>query len=212
MTAVGFLIAVWLALSSIVGLRDRIKGAQSSGDLWTRLRSLPRAFYGMHLAHFGVAVFIFAVAMVKTYEESKDVKMQAETTVSVGGYRLEFAQTSEVRGPNYRAVRATINVVRDGEQVATMFPEKRTYDVQRMPMTEAAIDYGLTRDLYVALGEPLDEHTWVVRVHHKPFVNWIWIGCIFMALGGALAASDRRYRAGARRAVPQETATAAAAA
>ncbi|MBN9423940.1 heme lyase CcmF/NrfE family subunit [Azospira sp. APE16] len=212
LTAVGILIAVWLALSSIVGLWDRIKGAQSSGDLWSRIRSLPRAFYGMHLAHFGIAVFIFAVAMVKTYEESKDVKMKVGTTVSVGGYRFEFAQTSEIRGPNYRAVRATINVARDGEQVGTMFPEKRTYDVQRMPMTEAAIDYGLTRDLYVALGEPLDENTWVVRVHHKPFVNWIWIGCIFMALGGALAASDRRYRAGARRASPQETATAAAAA
>jgi len=196
LTAVGILIAVWLALSSIVGLWDRIKGAQSSGDLWSRIRSLPRAFYGMHLAHFGIAVFIFAVAMVKTYEESKDVKMKVGTTVSVGGYRFEFAQTSEIRGPNYRAVRATINVARDGEQVGTMFPEKRTYDVQRMPMTEAAIDAGVLRHLYVSLGEPLSANEWIVRIYHKPFIDWIWGGCLIMAFGALLSvAGARRHRA-----------------
>jgi len=212
MTAVGFLIALWLALSSVVGIRDRLKGARTMTDRLARLRSLPRAYYGMHLAHFGIAVFIFAIAMVKTYEESKDVKMQPGSTVSVGGYRFEFAGVGETRGANYRAARATINVTKNGAPVETMYPEKRVYDVQRMPMTEAAIDYGLTRDLYVALGEALDENTWVVRVHHKPFVNWIWIGCILMALGGALAASDKRYRARVRRAAPLETATIAAAA
>jgi cytochrome c-type biogenesis protein CcmF len=118
----------------------------------------------------------------------------------VGGFSFQFVQIGEIKGPNYIAARAVISVSKDGVPVKTMFPEKRMYTVQQMPMTEAAIDYGLTRDLYVALGEAIDETTWIVRVHHKPFVNWIWLGCVLMGLGGMLAASDRRYRVGAKRA------------
>jgi cytochrome c-type biogenesis protein CcmF len=158
----------------------------------------------MQLAHLGIAVFVIGVTMVKTYETTRDVKMQAGSTTEVGGYTFEFMQVGEVKGPNYIAARAVVRVSKGGSPVKTMFPEKRIYTVQQMPMTEAAIDYGLTRDLYVALGEAIDETTWIVRVHHKPFVNWIWLGCVLMALGGVLAASDRRYRVGARRTeIPQ---------
>jgi cytochrome c-type biogenesis protein CcmF len=112
----------------------------------------------------------------------------------------------EFKGPNYIAARARIEVSREGAVVRTMYPEKRVYHVQRMPMTEAAIDTGLFRDLYVSLGEPIDQQTWVVRVQHKPLVDWIWWGCLMMAFGGLIAATDRRYRVARRQ---QETVAAA---
>jgi cytochrome c-type biogenesis protein CcmF len=113
---------------------------------------------------------------------------------SAGGYDFQLVDLQEIRGPNYMAVRATVNVSRDGAAVTVMHPEKRMYLVQRMPMTEAAIDTSIFRDLYVSLGEPVDDSSWIVRVQHKPLVVWIWAGCLLMALGGLLAASDRRYR------------------
>jgi cytochrome c-type biogenesis protein CcmF len=203
LAALGFLIATWLAFSCFSHVWRRVKDTQVEGGVWGKLKSLPRSYYGMQLAHLGIAVFIFGVAMVKTYEESKDVKMQVGSTVAVGGYSFELMQINEVKGANYVAARAIMNVSKNGKPVRSMFPEKRMYLVQQMPMTEAAIDYGLTRDLYVSLGEALDETTWVVRVHHKPFVNWIWLGCVLMALGGLLAASDRRYRVGVKREIAQ---------
>ena len=99
-----------------------------------------------------------------------------------------------MKGPNYKAMRAILDVSKDGKKVATLHPEKRVYNVQTMPMTEAAIDTGFTRDLYVSLGEPVDGGAWVVRVYYKPFVDWIWGGCLIMAFGGLLAVTDRRYR------------------
>jgi cytochrome c-type biogenesis protein CcmF len=211
LTAFGFLISSWLAFSCLTNIWDRIRGTQVEGGAMAKLKSLPRAYYGMQLAHFGIAVFIFGVTMVKTYDETKDVKMQVGSTVVAGGYTFEFMQIGEIKGPNYIAARAIINVSKDGKPVRSMFPEKRIYAVQQMPMTEAAIDYGFTRDLYVSLGEALDENTWVVRVHHKPFVNWIWLGCVLMALGGLLAASDKRYRVGVKRDALQNAPAAAAA-
>jgi cytochrome c-type biogenesis protein CcmF len=199
LAAFGYLLAFWLAFSCINHIVQRVRNSETGGSIFARLRSLPRAYWGMQLAHFGIAVFVIGVTMVKTYETNKDVKMQAGSTTEVGGYTFEFVQVGETKGPNYMAARAVVKVSQGGKPVKTMFPEKRIYTVQQMPMTEAAIDYGLTRDLYVALGEAIDESTWIVRVHHKPFVNWIWLGCLMMALGGALAASDRRYRVGARR-------------
>jgi cytochrome c-type biogenesis protein CcmF len=211
LTAFGFLISSWLAFSCLTNIWDRIRGTQVEGGAMAKLKSLPRAYYGMQLAHFGIAVFIFGVTMVKTYDETKDVKMQVGSTVVAGSYTFEFMQIGEIKGPNYIAARAIINVSKDGKPVRSMFPEKRIYAVQQMPMTEAAIDYGFTRDLYVSLGEALDENTWVVRVHHKPFVNWIWLGCVLMALGGLLAASDKRYRVGVKRDALQNAPAAAAA-
>jgi cytochrome c-type biogenesis protein CcmF len=144
--------------------------------------------------------------MVKTFESNADVKMGPGDTTAVGGYSFKFMGIEEFKGPNYIAARARIEVSREGAVVRTMYPEKRVYHVQRMPMTEAAIDTGLFRDLYVSLGEPIDQQTWVVRVQHKPLVDWIWWGCLMMAFGGLIAATDRRYRVARRQ---QETVAAA---
>jgi cytochrome c-type biogenesis protein CcmF len=133
--------------------------------------------------------------MVKTYEVERDLKMDLGDTTEIAGYVFTYRGVREVNGPNYGAAQGLVEVARDGKTVATMRPEKRIYRVQQNPMTEAAIDTGFTRDLYVSLGEPVGNTAWIVRVYYKPFVDWIWGGCVLMALGGLLAASDRRYRA-----------------
>jgi cytochrome c-type biogenesis protein CcmF len=161
-----------------------------------RLRTGPptRAWWGMQVAHFGLAVFVVGVAMVGGYQEERDVRMEPNDTVAVGGYSFKFIGVQEVRGPNYTAARGSFELYRDGKLQRLLHPEKRNYDAASMPMTEAAIDASLTRDVYVSLGEPLEKEAWAVRVYFKPFVDWIWGGCLLMALGGLLAASDRRYR------------------
>jgi len=170
---------------------------------------VPRSVYGMLLAHFGVAVFVVGVTLVKGYETEKDVRMEPGDTVEAGGYTFRFDGVRNVQGPNYVAGRGQIVVTKGGRPVTTLYPEKRLYTVQNQTMTEAAINPGLTRDLYVSLGESVGATGWIVRVYHQPFVDWIWGGCLIMALGGALAASDRRYRLAARR--PQEQYAVAAA-
>jgi len=134
--------------------------------------------------------------------------MQAGDTVEVGGYTFRLDGFAQIPGPNYEATRGLVSVLKNGKNVRTMFPEKRLYRVQQMPMTEAAIDAGFTGDLYVSLGEPVGNDAWVVRIYHKPFVDWIWGGAFLMALGGVLAISDRRYRI-ARRTEQQVPTTAA---
>ncbi len=153
----------------------------------------------MQLAHLGVAVFIVGVTMVKGYETERDVRMVPGETVSVGGYTFRFNGTSERIGPNYRAARGIFDVAKNGVSFEKIYPEKRVYNAQGMPMTEAAIDSGVFGDLYVSLGEPVDGEAWSVRIYHKPFVDWIWGGCMLMALGGFVALTDRRYRLAARR-------------
>ncbi len=133
------------------------------------------------------------------------MRMNVGDTVQVGRYDIKFNGTQKLAGANYTGVRGAIEVSRGGNVVASMQPEKRIYNVQKMPMTEAAIDTGPWGDIYVSLGEPIDPSAvetgaWSVRVYHKPFVTWIWGGCVLMALGGALALSDRRYRLQTRRA------------
>jgi len=209
MVALGVLLAAWVAASGFVQLYEKVRNAASGVSAWTRLQGVPRATYGMLLAHFGVAVFVVGVTLVKGYESEKDVRMEPGDTVELGGYTFRFDGVRDVKGPNYVAGRAQIPVTRDGKSVATLYPEKRIYRVQNQPMTEAAIDTGFTRDLYVSLGDAVSDTAWVIRVHHKPFIDWIWGGCLLMALGGALAASDRRYRLAARR--PREEYAVAAA-
>jgi len=133
--------------------------------------------------------------MVNTYELERDVKMAVGDTTDVSGYTFSFRGLKNVQGPNYDAVQGLMEVSRNGKPVVVLHPEKRVYRVQKNPMTEAAIDPGFTRDLYVSLGEPVAGGAWIVRVYVKPFVDWIWGGCLLMALGGAFAATDRRYRA-----------------
>jgi cytochrome c-type biogenesis protein CcmF len=133
------------------------------------------------------------------YSTEIDRSLLPGETVEVGGYTFLFEGVREITGPNFQASEGEIRVFKDGKPVTVLRPQKRIYQVRSMPMTEAAIDPGLTRDLYVALGDPLDDGGWTLRLYHKPFVRWIWLGAIFMALGGLLAATDPRYRLATRR-------------
>ena len=189
----GLLLAFWIVASTATAIRQRLR-KNVFGSLLKNISGQSRSFYGMHLAHLGIAVFIIGVTMVKGYENEKDVRMEIGDTVEVGGYTFRFNGASEVPGPNYRAARGQVELLRDGEKIRNLHPEKRIYMASGMAMTEAAIDTGIFRDLYVSLGEPLGNGAWVIRVYSKPFVGWIWFGCILMALGGLLAVTDRRYR------------------
>jgi cytochrome c-type biogenesis protein CcmF len=205
----GLLLAVWIAATTLFGLSNRVR-ASAGTTLLARLRSPARSYYGMVIAHLGVAVFVVGVTLVKGLGVEKDVRMEAGDTTELAGYVFRFAGVRGVRGPNYLAARATLEVSRNGVPVSVLHPAKRVYVVQRNLMTEAAIDTGFTRDLYVALGDSVSNSAWIVRVQHKPFVDWIWGGCLIMALGGALAISDRRYRIGTRRVATQALAVRAA--
>jgi cytochrome c-type biogenesis protein CcmF len=209
LVGLGIGLAAWIVCSSVVSLLDRVRNTRGgAAGVAARLRAAPRAYYGMLLAHVGVAVFLVGVTLVKGYESEKDVRMAPGDTLELGGYTFRLEGVAEVEGPNYAAARGTIAVSKGGRPVATLHPEKRIYRVQDMPMTEAAIDYGFFRHLYVALSEAVGPDAWIVRVHLKPFVAWIWYGCVLMALGGLLAATDRRYRYALRE--PQPAAYAAA--
>ncbi|SDY63510.1 heme lyase CcmF/NrfE family subunit [Nitrosomonas sp. Nm33] len=193
LVSLGLLLAFWVIASIFVNIKHRL---QNSGDggLFSKLSRQSRSYYGMHCAHLGIAVFIIGVTLVNGYETEKDVRMEIGNVVSIGGYTFRFNGTKSLPGPNYKAIQGDIDVLKNDKQIQKLHPEKRTYNASGMVMTEAAIDAGLFRDLYVALGEPLDNTAWVVRVYHKPFVNWIWLGCLLMALGGILSITDRRYR------------------
>ena len=193
MVGFGMLLAAWIVASSVISLKGQLAHAPQK-TLGARLAQLPRSYYGMLFAHLGVAVFIAGVTLVKGYEVESDVRMEVGDSAHLAGYSFRLLAINDVNGPNYRATRGTVEVMRGGSPVTTLNPEKRMYTVQNMPMTEAAIDYGLTRHLYVALGEPIGPKTWIVRLYYKPFIGWIWGGCLLMAFGGLLAAIDRRYR------------------
>ncbi len=195
----GLALAAWILATSAVSLLERVKHAGGGvAALRARLAGTPRSYYGMLLAHVGVAVFVVGVTLVLGYESQKDVRMEPGDTVELAGYTFRFGGVRQVDGPNYIAARARIDVTRDGKPVTTLLPEKRRYRIQENPMTEAAIDSGITGDLYVSLGDALEGDAWLVTVQRKPFVTWIWGGCLLMALGGLLAVSDRRYRVAAR--------------
>ena len=189
--ALGMVLAFWVALSSLQTLREQAAGRSLSG--------VSRGFYGMTLGHLGIAVFIVGVTLTSVYSEEKDVRLAPGESYELGGYDFRFEGVVPFSGPNFRADQGRIVVSRDGQSVAELTPQKRIYRVQRSPMTEAGIDAGLLRGLFVALGEPLGgEGAWSLRLYHKPFIRWIWMGCVFMGLGGLLAATDRRYRLAAR--------------
>jgi len=181
----GLALAAWIAISGILTLKKRPRDS--------------RAYWGMLIAHCGVAVFVVGVTLVKGYESDRDLKMRLGDTVELAGYVFRLESVSPVRGPNYTAAQAKITVTKGGRPVTEMYPERRMYTVAEQVMTEAAIHPGLTRDLYVSLGDALEEPgsksgAWLVKVQHKPVMDWIWGGCLIMALGGVCAASDRRYR------------------
>jgi cytochrome c-type biogenesis protein CcmF len=184
LTAMSSLLAVWIVASGVLQIVERLKTGRPAASFW-----------GMQFAHFGIAVFVLGVSMVGGYQEEKDVRMEPGDTVQVGGYSFRLLGIKDVPGPNYRAAVATVEVSKDGRVLKNLYPEKRNYFSSQMPMTEAAIDAGFTRDVYVSLGEPLDNSgAWSVRVYFKPFVDWIWGGCLLMGMGGFVAMLDRRYR------------------
>jgi cytochrome c-type biogenesis protein CcmF len=205
-SSIGLAMSWWVVASVVTDWLERLRPAKgdSSRSFMTRCRQMPRSVVGMSVAHLGIAVFIAGVTMVKTYEVERDVRMDVGDTTEVHGFVFAFKGTREIRGPNYVAARALIEVTKNDELVTVMYPEKRIYRVQRNPMTEAAIHARLAGDLYVSLGEPIENtKAWVVRVYVKPFVDWIWSGCLLMALGGLIAVTDRRYRM-SRRAAAME--------
>ena len=204
MSSLGLLMAFWIVASVATDIVERVrpKGG-TDAQVLRRAGQMPRAMVGMMVAHLGVAAFIVGVTMVNTYQVERDVKMAPGDTTEINGYIFTFRGVRDVTGPNYVASQGLVEVSRDGEKIADLHPEKRVYRVQTNPMTEAAIQTRLTRDLYVSLGEAVDGGAaWIVRVYYKPFIIWIWGGCLIMALGGLIAATDRRYRARARREEP----------
>jgi len=186
----GITLACWVELVVLKELYNNAKN--TDGTLtWSRLTL---SQIGMTLAHKGIAITIVGVTLVSSYETETNVKMSLGETAMISGYDVKFNGVKDVKGPNYSAVQGQIEVYKDGEFVSLLQPERRTYLVQTMGMTEAAIDPGLFRDVYVALGDPLPNNAWAVRVHYKPFVRWIWLGAIFMSIGGIFTILDKRYR------------------
>jgi len=184
------LLAAWVVIASVRDLLDKTRHK----GLLKGARSRAPSYWGMHLAHLGLAVCAIGVVLTSHQSSERDLRLAPGESLSLGGYEFVFEGAVHHEGPNFTSDKATIRVFDGDKQIATLHPEKRLYTVQQMPMTEAGIDAGFTRDLYVALGEPLGDGAWAVRVHIKPFVRWIWLGALMMGLGGALAASDRRYR------------------
>ena len=193
----GIAMALWISVSAAIAIYERFHNRA----LLSVLRSTPAGFYGMLLGHLGIAVFIVGITLTSLYTVEKDLRMAPGDTYTVEGYEFTFQGVRDFNVDNYVATRGGFSVSSsDGDFQVDLFPEKRIYLVQNNPMTEAAIDAGLTRDLFIALGEPLDqEGAWAVRIYYKPFIRWIWLGAIIMAIGGLFAASDRRYRRLARR-------------
>ncbi len=195
LTSLGLAMGWWVVAAVATDLWERIRPLPGVASVGQRFGQIQRATMGMMVAHLGVAAFIFGITLVRGYEVERDVKMNIGDSTTVSGYTFTFKGAKDVDGPNYRAVRADVEVSRNGEVLDVMQPEKRIYRVQTNPMTEAAIRTRVTGDLYVSLGEPVDNgRAWIVRIYVKPFIDWIWGGCLMMAMGGGLAASDRRYR------------------
>ncbi|MBK8568975.1 MAG: heme lyase CcmF/NrfE family subunit [Nitrosomonadales bacterium] len=189
----GTSLGMWALLTSMAYLVARVRGS-TSGSAWATLRGTSRSTYGMLLAHAGIGVFILGVTLVKGYETSSEMRLRVGDVTTLDGYAFRLLAMEKMKGPNYSGIRGTLEVTQNGAKIDTLYPEKRLYTMQDSAMTEGAIYTSLFRDLYVALGEQISRDEWVMRIQHKPMVNWIWGGCLIMAFGGLLAVSDRRYR------------------
>ncbi|MDW6001442.1 heme lyase CcmF/NrfE family subunit [Vibrio mangrovi] len=187
----GWVIVLWIVLLHLV---ESFQRATYRHTFWTGLRRLPKSHWSMFLAHIGLAVTILGITMTQNFSIEKDVRLAPGEHYRVGTYDFHFDQVQSHHGPNYQAYVADFIVTSQGQHVGTLHAEKRFYPTARSMMTEAAIDWGLSRDLYVALGEQLDSGAWAVRVYYKPFIRWIWLGGLLMVFGGLIAISDKRYR------------------
>jgi cytochrome c-type biogenesis protein CcmF len=190
--ALAVLLAAWVVLGLLRDLLQRLRGARSPLQ---GLRRLPASYWGMVLAHCGFAAVVLGVVATTQYSVERDLKMAPGDSETLAGYRFEFVETQRLRGANYLADGALFAVSRDGRRVAELLAEKRRYLASGSLMTEAAIDAGLFRDLYVAMGEPVGrEGAWAIRLHYKPMVRWMWLGALMMGAGGLVTVLDRRYR------------------
>jgi cytochrome c-type biogenesis protein CcmF len=190
-TIVGIVAATWIILTSLFAIKARLANRQNK---LIALQTIPRSFYGMTLAHIGFALCVVGITITTQHSVDLHERMAVGDAVEFAGYKFILDDMHVLPGPNYRATEAVVKVFKNKRHVTTLRSQKRIYTVRNMPMTEAGIDSGLMRDLYISLGEPLDEKAWSFRIYHKPFIRWIWLGSIFMAAGGLLAATDRRYR------------------
>ena len=202
---IGAALAAWLILGAATELAGRIRLGQASlREALRRAWNLPRADWGKALAHAGLGVTIWGIAAITAWAVEDIRAVKPGESFPIAGYELRFDDVTSGRGPNYATDRATVTILRDGRAVGTLHPEKRFYEVQAMTTTEAGIDRGLRRDLYVALGDPQPDGAWALRTYVKPYANWIWLGALIMAAGGVVSLTDRRYRVGApaRRSAP----------
>jgi cytochrome c-type biogenesis protein CcmF len=208
LAAVAAAVIAWVLMPGDAS-RGAVFGAAAS--LWvgigilayafSRWRQMPRGrrytpeMLGMICAHFGVALFLAGVLIVEATSVEKDVRLAPNQRVEIGALAFRFDGVHDAKGPNFTAQQGTVSVLKNDTVIATLHPQKRLYMRNQPPQTESAIDPGLFRDLYVALGEPVgDDGAWAVRIYVKPFVRWIWLGALFMMLGGFIAAADRRFR------------------
>jgi cytochrome c-type biogenesis protein CcmF len=200
MKFVGLLLGVWVMAVSFI---DPVK-------YWLRKRSLrgySRTMIAMCFAHFGIGLFVIGVTMVETYGIARDIGMKPGDTATVEDYSFTLVGTRNVQGPNYTAVQGEVIVEKDGKRVTTLYPEKRTYLVQQNPMTEAAIHPRIQRDLFVALGEPLGQGAWSMRIQYKPYIRLIWLGALVMAIAAFFGISDKRYRVKSEAEAPEKAPT-----
>ena len=190
---VGLFLSFWVLTTFFESIRENIRNIR--GGFLHKLQSMSRAYWGMMIAHLGVAVFIVGVSMVMTYSLERDVTMTPGHEVTVGDYTFKFDKVETgIRGPNFIADKGFFTVTKDNKTVAQLTPEKRKYFSSEMPMTESSIDSSITGDLYVSMGAQTADGAWIVRAYDKPYVTWIWWGCIIMSLGALLAMCDKRYR------------------
>ena len=197
MGVLGMVLVFWILVTTTQEVMQRISAMPDNNDnntLITKLGKLTPSHWGMVLGHVGFAILIIGVTLVSNYELERDVRMDVGDTVTLSGYDFTFKAVKEIEGPNYNADAGVFDVSRNGEFIAQLVPEKRLYIVQRMPMTEAAIHSTIARDLFIAMGEPLDNGAWAIRIYIKPFVIWLWAGAVVMAIGGIFSISDKRYR------------------
>lgn len=197
MIGLGLFLAFWIFASSANLVYQRLRGTDQS--LITRVKAIPRSWWGMVVAHLGIAVFTIGVTIVKGFESEIAVRMLPGEIAHLAGYDFTFEGVQQIQGPNYTASRGQLRVTKNGVERTVLSSEKRLYTVQNMPMTEAGISPHIIHDLYASLGEPLADGAWSVRIYYKPMVEWVWVGCLMMAFGGLLALSDRRYRLQKRR-------------
>jgi cytochrome c-type biogenesis protein CcmF len=202
MVVIALALSVWVVLTTLQAIWSRIANKQNKLGA---VLSMPAEFVGMTMAHVGLAVFVVGVTITSTFSTERDVSLRPGESHELAGYKFEFAGVEEGQGPNYRSQMGRVRLYEGDQLIAVLRPEKRHYPIQAQPMTEAAVNVGAFRDLYVALGEQLGDRAWSVRLYHKPFVRWIWFGPVLMVLGGILAAADRRYRTGPLRATRADT-------